>query len=203
MSGKYDIRSASPELYAPPRDFVLVDVPTLRFVKVDGAGDPNTAPAYGLAVQWLYGVSYGMKMPSKSAGKDYVVPPLEGLWWADRPEAFTADRRDEWRWTMMIAVPDFVDESLYASAVEKAGKKLGAVPVTLRFEPYEEGLAVQIMHVGSYAEEAPTIKRLHEVFLPAHGLKENGPHHEIYLGDPRKTVPEKLKTILRQPVRRV
>jgi hypothetical protein len=199
---KIDFRKEQPALFSPPEDdFVLVKVPRLRFVKVDGQGDPNTASAYADAVGWLYAVSYAMKFLAKEDGTDYVVPPLQGLWWADDHVAFTADRRDEWRWTMMIMAPDFVTKSQFDAAVQKAGKKLGTPPETLRFEDYEEGLAVQILHVGSYAEEAPTIKRLHQAFLPANGLVENGPHHEIYLSDPRRTEAAKLKTILRQPVR--
>jgi hypothetical protein len=201
---KIDLRKSSPTLYAPPRDdFVLLKVPELTFVKIDGKGDPNTAAEYEEALQWLYGVSFWMKGLAKEAGKDYVVPPLEGLWWADSPKAFTANKRDKWRWTMMIPVPDGrVGKKEYNAAVKRSEKKLGEPPETLRLEPYEEGLSVQILHVGSYAEEAPTIKRLHETFLPQNGLKENGPHHEIYLSDPRRTAPAKLKTILRQPVKR-
>lgn len=200
---KLDLKKASRMLYEPPRDnFTLVEVPSVNFVKVDGRGDPNTVPEYGHAVQWLYAVSYGMKMASKARGSDYVVPPLEGLWWADDHAVFTAGRRDKWQWTMMIPAPDFVTKTEFEAAVAKAVKKLGEPPATLRFEPYDEGLSVQILHVGSYADEAPTIKRLHDEFLPENGLVETGPHHEIYLGDPRRVVPSKLKTILRQPVRR-
>jgi hypothetical protein len=200
---KLDLRKSSPTLYSPPRDdFVLLKVPKLTFVKIDGKGDPNTVPEYESALKWLYGVSFWMKGLAKEAGKDYVVPPLEGLWWADSPKAFTANKRDKWRWTMMIPVPDLVGKKEFNAALKRNEKKLGTPPKTLRLEPYDEGLSVQIMHVGSYADEAPTIKRLHEKFLPANGLKENGPHHEIYLSDPRRTAAAKLKTILRQPVKR-
>jgi hypothetical protein len=201
---KIDFRKEQPALFAPPRDeFALIKVPKLKFVKIDGMGDPNTASAYAEAVGWLYAVSYGLKFAAKEGGKDYVVPPLEGLWWADDYTAFTEDKRDQWRWTMMIMAPDFVTKKQFDAAVKKAGKKLGAPPDTLRFEDYDEGLAVQILHIGSYAEEAPTIRRLHETFLPQNGLRESGPHHEIYLSDPRRTEAAKLKTILRQPVRQL
>jgi hypothetical protein len=200
---KLDLRKTSPALYAPPRDdFTLVKVPKFNFVKVDGKGDPNTAPEYEAALKWLYGVSYWMKSLAKEAGNDYVVPPLEGLWWADSPKAFSANRRDKWRWTMMIIAPEMVGKKEFTAGVKRNEKKLGDPPPTLRFEPYDEGLAVQIMHIGSYADEAPTIRRLHESFLPANGLKETGPHHEIYLSDPRRSAATKLKTILRQPVKR-
>lgn len=199
---KLDFRKEQPTLFAPPSDdFVLIKVPKLKFVKVDGRGDPNKAPEYERALAWLYGVSYAMKAASKAEGRDYVVPPLQGLWWADSPKAFTTGKKDKWRWTMMIMAPDFVTAKHFGAGVDKVRKKLGEPPASLRFEDYDEGLAVQILHVGSYDAEAPTIKRLHETFLPANGLKENGPHHEIYLSDPRRTEAAKLKTILRQPVK--
>ncbi len=200
---KIDIRKTMKALYAPSaKDFVLVEVPRMQFVKVDGHGNPNTAPAYKTALEWLYGVSYALKFAAKALGKDYGVPPLEGLWWAADNAAFTERAKDEWSWTMMIMAPDFVTPAMFAAAVEKTGKKLGAPPATLRFEPYDEGLSAQILHVGSYDDEAPTIRRLHQEFIPQHGLVENGVHHEIYLSDPRKTEPAKLKTILRHPVHR-
>src|SRR5690606_6862995 len=136
----------------------------------------------------------------KALGKDYGVPPLEGLWWADDNSAFTERAKDEWNWTMMIMVPDFISGDMFEAAVAKSGRKLGRTPSSLRLEPFEEGLAVQILHVGSYDDEGPTIRRLHEAYIPQHGLVENGRHHEIYLSDPRKTEPARLKTILRQPV---
>jgi hypothetical protein len=200
---KIDFKKTMKALYAPSaKDFSLVDVPEMQFVKIEGEGNPNTAPAYATAVEWLYGVSYALKFAAKGLGKDYAVPPLEGLWWADDNAAFTARAKDEWRWTMMIMVPEFVTREMYGAAVAKTAKKLGLPPPSLRFEPYDEGLAVQILHVGSYDDEAPTIARLHEEFIPQQGLVENGVHHEIYLSDPRKTEAAKLRTVLRQPVRR-
>jgi hypothetical protein len=200
---KIDFRKTMKTLYAPPAgEFVLVDVPTMQFVKVDGSGDPNTAPGYATAVAWLYSASYGMKFAAKAAlATDYVVPPLEGLWWADDPAAFVARRKGEWKWTMMIMVPDFVKRSMFDAAVARAGRKLGAPPASLRLETYAEGTCLQTLHVGSYDDEAPTLARLHQNVMPARGLAFNGRHHEIYLSDPRKVVPAKLKTVLRQPVR--
>jgi hypothetical protein len=198
---KIDFRKALATLYtAPAGRFVEVDVPVLTFVKIDGEGDPNTSRAYRKAIEWLYPVSYALKFAAKGIGKDYVVPPLEGLWWADDPADFVARRKDRWRWTMMIMAPDFVAPPLFEAAVEKTGKKLGEAPPTLRFEPLAEGRALQTLHVGSYDDEGPTLARLHDEIMPAHGLTFAGPHHEIYLSDPRKTVPANLKTILRQPV---
>lgn len=201
---KVDFRKALKHLYLPPaKDFVEVDVPVMQFVKIDGTGDPNTAPAYQDAVQWLYSVSYALKFASKlTLKRDYTVPPLEGLWWADDMETFLTREKEKWSWTMMIMAPDWIDREMFDAAVEKSAAKSGAKPPAgLRFEPFDEGLSVQIMHIGSYDVEGPTIARLHKDYLPAHGLTENGLHHEIYIGDPRRTAPEKLKTVLRQPVK--
>ncbi len=199
---KIDFKKTLAKFYTAPADrFVPVEVPTLTFVKIDGAGNPNTAPAYKQAVEWLYPVSYALKFTAKSFGKDYVVPPLEGLWWADDPADFTARRKDRWLWTLMIMAPDFIDAPLFDAAVAKARKKLGDAPPSLRLEPLTEGRSLQILHVGSYDDEGPILARLHDDVMPAEGLTFAGPHHEIYLGDPRKTVPARLRTILRQPVK--
>ena len=199
---KVDFKKTLAALYAAPTDrFVSIDVPTLTFVKVDGAGDPNTIPAYRTAIEWLYAVSYALKFAAKGLGKDYVVPPLEGLWWADDPADFVARRKDRWRWTMMIMAPDVIDRPMFDAAVAKAGRKLGPPPATLRLEPLAEGRSLQIQHVGSYDDEGPTLARLHGEVMPAEGLTFAGPHHEIYLGDPRRTAPARLRTILRQPVK--
>ena len=200
---KIDFRKLHKALYNPPAgEFVTVDVPTMLFVKVDGAGDPNTAASYRSAVEWLYSTSYAMKFAAKAAlGRDYTVPPLEGLWWADDPASFVARRKGEWKWTMMIMVPDFVEAALFEAAVAKTDKKLGNPPATLRLEPYEEGLCLQTLHIGSYDDEGPVLARLHDEVMSSKGLAFNGPHHEIYLSDPRKTAPEKLRTVLRQLVK--
>lgn len=203
---KTDFKKDLRELFAPPsKDFVLVTVPEISFLMVDGMGDPNTAQGYTDAVAVLCSVAFPLKFASKKElGRDYVVLPLEGLWWADDPSAFTKRAKEQWRWTMMIMQPDWITEEMVSTAIEaSAGKKeLPALP-SLRFDRIHEGLSLQIMHVGSYEAEAPTLARLHDEFMPAHGYAFNGPHHEIYLGDPRKTAPEKLKTILRQPVKQV
>lgn len=201
---KTDFKKTLKHLYVPPAgDFSLVDVPEMQFLRVDGMGDPGSSVVYADAVAWLYAVAYPIKFISKNEGrKDYTVPPLEGLWWADDLSAFAGGDRDSWKWTMMLMQPDWITDDTFDSGLKKATKKLGAPPESLRFEPFLEGLSVQILHVGSYADEAPTIARLHNEFLPENGLDENGDHHEIYLGDPRKTAPEKLKTIIRQPVKR-
>ena len=200
---KIDFKKKLATLYGAPKGkFATVDVPIMKFVKIDGKGDPNREPAYSRAIEWLYSTSYAMKFAAKAkAGKDYVVPPLEGLWWADNPSDFVARRKHQWQWTMMIMVPDFVAHPLYEAALAKSRDKLGEPPASLRLEPLEEGRCLQTLHIGSYDDEGPTLARLHSEIMPAQGLIFAGPHHEIYLSDPRKTAPDKLKTILRQPVR--
>jgi len=200
---KIDFKKVLPALYRPPADrFMRVEVPVLKFVKIDGSGDPNSATAYKQAIEWLYSVSYSVKFAAKALlAKDYVVPPLEGLWRADDPADFTARRKDRWSWTMMIMAPDFIDQSIFEAAVGKAEKKLGARPESLRMESYEEGASLQIMHIGSYDDEGPILAKLHNEVMPSQGVIFAGPHHEIYLSDARKTAPAKLKTILRQPIK--
>ncbi|GAA1620588.1 GyrI-like domain-containing protein [Catellatospora bangladeshensis] len=201
---KYDVKKAFRELYAPPsRDFAVVDVPELRYLAVDGHGDPNTSAAYVNAVEALYGVAYAVKFASRKAGgRDFTVGPLEGLWRADDPSVFLTRDKTAWSWTMMISQPDWVTEDMVRAAVAAvAAKKQNPALAELRLRSLAEGRCVQILHVGSYDDEAPTLKRLHDRYLPEHGLTFNGDHHEIYLSDPRRTEPAKLKTILRQPVK--
>lgn len=201
--GKYDLKKVHKELYSPPsKDFTVVEVPGFQYVAVDGHGDPNTSPTYANAVEALYGVAYSLKFASKALGRDFVVGPLEGLWRADDPGVFAARRKDAWHWTMMISQPDWITEDMLRTAIDSVAKKkdnpaLGDV----RLRTLIEGTSVQILHVGSYDDETPTLHRLHHEYLPEHGLTFNGDHHEIYLSDPRRTAPAKLKTVLRQPVR--
>lgn len=201
---KYDLRKALKGLYTAPRGtFVLIDVPPLNYLAIEGEGDPNTAPAYAEAIAALYASAYTLKFMSKARlGRDYVVPPLEGLWWADDMDDFITRRKDRWRWRMMIAVPDFVDAVMALAALDevKAKKPLPALN-RVRFERLEEGRAVQGLHVGPYDDEGPMLEALHKRFLAESGLVPTGRHHEIYLSDPRRTPPEKLKTILRQPAK--
>lgn len=201
---KVDFKKELKHLYGPSsRAFSVVDVPPLCYLMIDGQGDPNTALEYQQALEALYAVAYTLKFVSKrQLEKDYVVPPLEGLWWADDMAAFAALDKGSWRWTAMIMQPEWVSEAMVGDAVREASAQK-ALPALdkMRFELYEEGLSVQIMHIGPYDEEAPTIARLHNEFLPAQGYAEAGKHHEIYLSDPRRTAPERLRTVLRQPVR--
>lgn len=201
-SGRIDVKRSERALYhAPTGSFELIDVPELPLVMVDGHGDPNRTPQYLDAVHWLYASSYAARFALKAEGLDYVVPPLEGLWWADDPSSFVARRKDEWRWTMMIRAPAALDQDRFAQATGKAAKKLGTAPPSLRLARLAEGRCLQTLHIGAYDDEGPTLARLHDEVMPAQGWTFAGPHHEIYLSDPRRTDAARLKTILRQPVR--
>lgn len=204
---KVDFKKELKHLYRPSaKDFQLVDVPPMNFLMIDGHGDPNTDQSYSDALEALYGVAYKLKFASKKErGRDYVVPPLEGLWWAGDMDTFTVSRdKSAWDWTMMIMTPDWVSQPMFTEAVEVVGKSKDLPALEkIRLESYHEGLSVQILHIGSFDDEGPTIARLHQEYMPQNGLRENGKHHEIYLSDPRRVAPEKLRTILRQPVKRL
>ncbi|MFD4422050.1 GyrI-like domain-containing protein [Agromyces sp. NPDC058484] len=201
---KFDPKRAYRELYAPPAEFVLVDVPEFLYLAVDGHGDPNTATEYAAALEALYAVAYAIKFASKRAGRDFVVGPLEGLWRADDETAFTGRRKHEWSWTMLLVQPEWISPADVADAVAAVGAKK-ALPSLEFVRPlrYAEGRSVQILHHGPYDDEAPTLARLHHEYMPEHGLTFDGDHHEIYLTDPRRTAHDKLRTVLRQPVRPV
>ncbi len=205
VSDKYDIKRAHRELYAPSaKDFAVIDVPPMQYLAIDGSGDPNTSSEYADAVEALFSVAYAVKFRSKALGRDLVVGPLEGLWRADDPAAFVTRDKASWSWTMLIAQPEWIDEALVTesvAAVRAKGEK--AALDRLRLEGLHEGESVQILHVGSYDDEAPTLARLHDEWMPQRGLTFNGDHHEIYLSDARRTAPDKLRTVLRQPVRQV
>ena len=177
-------------------------MPELSFLMVDGRGDPNTAVAYREAIEALYSITYRLKFTLKRApaGLDYAVMPLEGLWWSQAEESFASGRKSDWRWTAMILQPDEVTGEMVNDAIQLAERKR-PLPAArkLRLERFREGRAAQVMHVGPYSAEAPTIAKLHE-FIADQGLSLTGKHHEIYLGDPRRAAPEKLRTIVRQPV---
>jgi hypothetical protein len=200
----FDYKKDLKTLYFPSKkDFSIVDVPEMNFLMVDGHGDPNTSLDFQAAVNALYSLAYGIKFAIKSRGVEYSVPPLEGLWWVDDMSQFTRISKDEWDWTVMIMQPDAVTAEDFERARHEVGMKkdLPALP-KVRLAPYAEGLAVQIMYFGSYAEESLTITRMH-AFIHEHGFALNGKHHEIYLGDPRRTAPEKLRTVIRQPIRKI
>jgi hypothetical protein len=197
------VRPDDRTLYRPPGDPVLVEVPPFDFVMIDGAGDPRTSSDYRTAVAALYAVSYPVVITLKRSGRpDLKVRPLEGLWWADDLSVFqpTTEDRDSWHWTLMIRQPDDVPGDVYDAAISKMAKKVGpAVAARARIERFDEGLCAQLMHRGPYAAEGPDIVRLHE-FAAAQGFQLRGHHHEIYLSDPRRSQPEKMRTVLRHPV---
>lgn len=193
------------DLYrASARTPELVRVPERAFIMVDGHGDPNTSPDYKAAIEALYGLAYTIKFALKSElGLSYRVGALEGLWWADEMTDLTAERKANYRWTMMIVQPDVLTPDRFARALEELGRRKAPVALgSTRLERFAEGLCAQVLHVGPYSAEGPTIARLH-AYIRELGGRFDGhrqKHHEIYLGDPRRTVPEKWRTIIRQPI---
>lgn len=199
---KIDLKKELKQLYQPSaKEVVQIEVPAFNFLMVDGKGDPNTSPEYAKAVEALFSVSYTAKfMVKKDIQKlDYAVMPLEGLWWADDLSAFASNDKAKWRWTMMIMQPPFVGNDVIASAIDEVRKKKNLPAITkLRLETFSEGRCAQVLHIGPFSEEGPTIQRVHE-FIDARTGK-TGKHHEIYLSDIRRADPKKWKTIIRQPM---
>ncbi len=201
---KIDFKKEYKAFYAPSaKEWVEVDVPPMQYLMVDGQGSPGEAAEYFAAVEWLFSVSYPLKfMSKKELQRDYAVMPLEGIWFADDFSSFTkAGRRDEWRWTLMILQPDWITREMVERAIDRTLAKRHDKPESLRLETFLEGRCLQKLHVGPFADEAPVLAHLHHELMPSLGLTFNGDHHEIYLSDPRKTAPEKLRTVLRQPVK--
>ncbi|HZW26024.1 MAG TPA: GyrI-like domain-containing protein [Gallionella sp.] len=199
---KLDLKKELKHLYqASAKEATQLEVPPLNYLMVNGEGDPNTAPAYAEAVEALFAVSYALKFMVKKGAQaiDYGVMPLEGLWWADDMSKFSTDDKSGWKWTMMIAQPTFVDRELVDAAVAETKRKKNPAAISrLRFETYTEGRCAQILHVGPFSEEGPTIAKLHGFIEAAGHLR--GKHHEIYLSDIRKAAPANWKTIIRQPM---
>jgi hypothetical protein len=180
---------------------VRVDVPTMNYLMVDGEGDPNKSQSYSDAIEVLFTVSYAVKFMVKKGELtiDYGVMPLEGLWWADDMSAFSTDDKSGWKWTMMITQPDFVTKEIIDSAIaDVRNKKNPAAISKVRFDALSEGKCAQILHVGPFSEEGPTVEKVHQ-FIDSRG-KLTGKHHEIYLSDIRKADPAKWKTVIRQPM---
>ena len=195
-----DLKVQRKDLYYPPANEVtFADVPEMRYLAVDGAGDPNTATAYREAVEALYAVAYALKFARKPS-LDYKVMPLEGLWWLDG-EPFTPGWKERLTWTLLIRQPDDMTAAHLDEARQQVARKKKALPAldALRLETLCEGRSAQIMHLGPYADEEPTGRRLHAA-IAEQGYTPRGKHHEVYLDDPRRTAPEKLRTVLRQPV---
>lgn len=202
MNDKLDLRTTLDGYRAKLGEFRLVNMPDQRYLMVDGSGDPNTAPAYTRALGALYPVAYSLKFASKALGRDYVVPPLEGLWWAPDMTAFTSARdKARWSWTMMILVPDWLGPESFDTALEKVRAKSAPPGLSdVRLETLSEGLCMQTLHIGSFDDEAGVLAHMHDALIPGRGLRMTGKHHEVHLSDPRRTAPARLRTILRQPV---
>jgi hypothetical protein len=200
---KRDIKKELGHLYQlSAKGPVVVEVPEMKFLMVDGEGDPNTSPAYAEAVEALFSISYAVKFRVKKGplGIDYGVLPLEGLWWADDLSVFATGDKSAWKWTAMILQPQFVTgETLDAALSEVRAKKNLAAVSKVRFEAFAEGACAQILHIGPFSEEGPTIEKLHR-FIDERGTRA-GKHHEIYLSDVRKADPAKWKTLIRQPMK--
>jgi hypothetical protein len=204
---KTDYKKEFKHLYFPSaKEAVMVDVPEMNFIMIDGQGDPNTSMDFQQAIEALYGLSYTSKFMLKKDGsdKDYVVPPLEGLWWAEDMNDFLKGDREAWKWTLMIMQPPYVTKEIFLRSVDEVREKKDPPALSrVRFEAFHEGLSAQIMHIGPFSEEGPTIAKLH-AFIKEQGYTFKGKrhkHHEIYMSDMRKTQPEKLKTVIRQPVK--
>lgn len=199
---KIDLKNELKHLYQPSaREVVQVDVPAMNFLMVDGAGDPNTSRAYAEAVETLFTVSYAVKFMVKKSPSavDYGVMPLEGLWWADDMSKFTTADKSDWQWTMMIMQPSLVSREIVDRAVADVKRKKNPAAISrLRMETFAEGRCAQILHIGPFSAEGPTIEKVHR-FIATSGIPA-GRHHEIYLSDIRKTDPARWKTIIRQPM---
>jgi len=211
MPAAFDYKKEFKDLYLPTKQPSVVDVPEMVFLMVDGEGDPNTSAAYQEALEILYGLSYSVKM-SKMGGTqpngyfDYVVPPLEGLWWAKDGhfDGTTTADKNKLCWTAMIRQPDFVTKDVFEGVKQVLGKKKPELDLSsVRLVSFTEGLCAQVMHIGNYDDEPATISTLGK-FITEVGYRSDisstRRHHEIYLGDPRKTAPEKLRTVIRHPI---
>ncbi|MFW9969562.1 MAG: GyrI-like domain-containing protein [Candidatus Odinarchaeota archaeon] len=193
------------EFYNPnTQEVVLAEVPEMQFLLIDGMGSPGDSKEYQDALAVLYPIVFKTKFLSKAKGKDYVVPLLEGLWWADNMDDFTEGNRDKWKWTMMIMQPDWITQEMIEEAIKITLEKKSELEeniLKLRLESYKEGKAAQIMHIGPYSEEGPTVEKVHKFIKSIGGTFDghNQKHHEIYVSDPRKAKPENMKTVIRQP----
>ncbi len=200
---KVDLKKQLEEFYnSSSKEVKFVDVPAMNFLMVDGKGNPNDSPEYKAAIEVLFMVSYALKfMVKKAKSIDYSVMPLEGLWWVDNITKFSPEHKDDWKWKAMIMQPNFVNAEDVKAAIEQVKKKKNLEAITkLRFESFNEGKAAQIMHIGPYSAEGANIAKI-RAFIQSNGYSLGGKHHEIYLSNPGKTAPEKLKTIMRQPMK--
>jgi hypothetical protein len=204
---KIDLKKELKHLYLPSaKEVTLVDVPEFKFAMVDGvipaSVPPGESPEFTNALDMLYGISYGLKFKSKLRDEnpiDYTVMALEGLWWV-KSGVFDFGKIEPWFFTALILQPDHISQDMFNEAAEELSKKKPELPFgKLRLEGFQEGRCIQIMHIGPYAEEPRTLAKM-ETFMEENGYKIRGKHHEIYIGDPRRAKPERLKTVLRHPV---
>lgn len=201
---KVDLKKSLDSYKAKPNEFRVCDVPRLQYLMIDGHGDPNSSQEFQTAITALYPIAYKLKFASKKIlGRDYTVMPLEALWWADDMSSFTSARdKSQWDFTLMIMQPDWITQDMFNAAVDQVATKNPPQSLDkVRFESLDEGKCVQTMHIGSFDSESGILAQMHDDFIPSHGLRMTGKHHEIYLSDFRKVAPDKLRTILRQPVK--
>jgi len=200
---KLDLKKQLKQFYNPSAKYAeIIEVPAMSFLMLDGQGNPNTAQAFSDGIEALYPLAYTLKFMVKKGEPaiDYGVMPLEALWWADDPSAFSRGDKDAWKWTLMIMQPAFITAEMVATARHEVERKKNPVSLPLvRFETFREGRSAQILHSGPFSEEGPTIEKLH-LFIADNAGQRVGKHHEIYLSDMRRTAPEKWKTIVRQPM---
>lgn len=206
----FDYKKEYKEFYMPPKKPVIVTVPPMNYIAVRGEGDPNTADGeYKRSIELLYGVAFTIKMSKKSSHHidgyfDYVVPPLEGLWRQDGVNGIDYAHKEKFRWISLIRLPDFVTEADVEWAKEEASRKKKADFSKVGFLTYDEGECVQCMHIGSYDDEPATVQLMHE-YMEQQGycldISDSRLHHEIYLSDARRVTADKLKTVIRHPVK--
>lgn len=205
MADKIDFKKTCPGYRARRGEFAMVDLQPSSYLIIDGHGDPNSSPLFTGAVETLYPAAYALKFLSKNDfGRDYVVPPLEGLWWADDMDSFTRVRdKSRWIWTMMLRVPEWITTENVEKTITAVGdSKSPPLIDRLRFEVLTEGLCIQTLHIGSFDEEGPVLEQMHRDYIVGAGHSLRGRHHEIYLSDFRRTAPDRRRTILRQPIAR-
>ena len=199
---KINYKKKLQQLYKPSvKEVEIVEVPQMNYLMIDGDGGPNH-PTFQNAIEVLFPLSYTLKFMIKKSdiGIDYGVFPLEGLWWADDMSSFIKDKKDDWKWTLMIMQPELITNEMVVEAVNKVRVKKNPTSLPIvRFESINEGKVAQIMHIGPFSEEGPTVQKLHS-FIKDSGKKIIGKHHEVYLSDIRRAAPEKWKTIIRQPM---
>jgi hypothetical protein len=201
---KLDFKKSINSYKATKNKIEIIEVPKIKYITIDGKGDPNTSIEFNQAIRMLYPISYKIKFFSKQKlAKDYVVMPLEALWWSEDMSNFTSNRdKSKWNWTLMIMQPNWITKTIFKSVLENVKTKYETLDFSkVKFKEINESKCVQTLHIGSFDDEADILKEIHENFIPVNNLVMTKKHHEIYLSDFRRVAPEKIKTILRQPVK--